>query len=374
MGTAARPITRPAANGWMIPSRVCQACPVGAVCGSQKSELACPDDPAAASLTHQFHPQHKLADQIVADIGDFNFPDAYTPVRTLDFPAVIPVIVPGTHACWALPSWICVQISELLRKDGSIRPAEEVRRSLHLSPRQRLIVSCHDEDDDLRDIWIFRMRITDQLAAAGFDAVLSPGFSSWAANYRFDQIISQHQSLALFKVMHRAGIAAIPHLSGVTKLDWERAGEWLAGHPEIEVACLDVQRSRSPLAWEEEVAAIAILASKAGRLLQWVVNGVANRERLRTLVDALGAVTVVTKDPYMRAVVGRGPWPSGFGSRSNEAKAVVFDASLAAMTTHMHQLDRFAEVVQVGRSRQGLARDAAMQLPFDQLEAEVGYR
>ena len=358
----------------MIPSRVCQACPFGSVCGSQNSELACPDDPAAESLTHQFHPQHELADQIVADIGDINFPDAYMPVRTLDFPAVIPVIAPGAHARWALPSWICIQISELLRKDGSVRPAAEVRASLRLSPSQRLIVSCHVADDDLRDIWMFRMRIAEHLAAAGFDAVLSPGFSSWATNYRFDHIVAQRQSLALFKAIHSARIAVIPHLSGVTRLDWERAGEWLAGHPEIEVACLDVQRSRSRLAWEEEVAAIAVLVSKTGRRLQWVVNGVANRERLRTLVDALGAVSVVTKDPYMRAVRGRGPWPSGFGSRSNEAEAAVFDASLAAMTTYVHQLGRVAEVVQLRHGSRPVARDAAERLTLEKLEINVGYR
>ena len=330
MGPVTRPITQPDPNLWMISSRICGACPARHVCGSQHSVHACPDDLLSLGPSSQLHPQDPDADQMTADLGSFDFPNASTPVKKPGFPAFIPWVRLGNHAKWRFPSWVAVPLHEVLLEDGTVHDVDRVRRSLNLRSDQRVVISCHVKDKLLGRVWRKRTRFVRSLRDAGFDSILAPGFSVWSTHCRFQQLTAIAQSNRLFESLHLEGVRAVPHVSGFTDRDWRRAGLWLAAHSEVEIVCVDVQRSRQHSSWTEEMAALRLLRSTVGRPLRWVVNGVSQHRRIEELSRTLGDLTVVSADVYMRAVKGRQPWPVCGNERSDLAKHEIFARSSSA--------------------------------------------
>ena len=206
-----------------------------------------------------------------------------------------------------------------------------MRKALGLSKGQRMLLSCHVRDQDLDTLWAQRPRSIEHLIHANYDLVLAPGFSVWRDHFRLDQLAAIRKSAVTFQDLCAKGIPAVPHFAGLIAHDWRRAGYWLAAHPEIEVACLDFQRSRDEKSWQEELAAARILRDSAVRDLSWIVNGVAAPHRLIQIRELLGDFTLLTSDPYMRAMRGRAPWPTAHSMAPNTTRSEIFYESLKQM-------------------------------------------
>ena len=321
----------------MIPSQICKTCPARPVCGAEASEFACPDDPSSEKLQFQAHPQNPHIDSLLSDLGGFDYPSLKCEVTIPTLPKVIPIIRGSGIAGSLFGLWVGITTKGVIRRDGSFRNADEMRKALGLSVGQRMLLSCHVRDQDLDTLWAQRPWSIEHLIRADFDLVLAPGFSVWRDNFRLDQLAAIRKSALTFQELCANGIATIPHFSGLTDHDWRRAGYWLAAHPEIEVACLDFQRSRDEKSWQEELAAARILRDSAGRDLKWVVNGVATPRRLIQLRELLGDFTLLTSDPFMRAARGRAPWPTVNITAPNATRSEVFYESLKQMRIFMER-------------------------------------
>ena len=337
MRSTPRPITQPDLNGWLFKSEVCDGCAAASVCGSQHSSLACPDDPPPATLRFQLHPRHRNVDRIIADLRTFDFPKRGHVVEDQGLPPYVPVVRPGNHAAWCVSDWVAVQLSNVLRRDGTTRSANSIRHSLRLNPSQRILLNCHVADHHLFTVWKYRARFARSVASSEFDCVLAPGYSVWATHYRLDQLIALSRSFEIFRLMHESGISAIPHVSGFTRDDWSRVGNWLSEHPEVGTVCVDLQRSRQDSAWAEEMAALRLLVASTDRSVKWVVCGVARPERLADVSEILGKFTAVNCDVYMRAVKGRNPWPA-LGGRSSLPKQAIYEQSLHEVSGFVQNL------------------------------------
>ncbi len=105
---------------------------------------------------------------------------------------------------------------------------------------QRLIVLLFDDDELLESMWTRGATLIRELVDAGFDALITPSFSTYTPRPRTDFLINAKRSLLYFKALQIAGANAIPRIAWTISHDARRIADWTRANPSVEMVALDL--------------------------------------------------------------------------------------------------------------------------------------
>src|SRR3989441_7448329 len=188
----------------------CDACPAAARCGKKPNFCLrgrCEDCSDAARMMAERR-------RVVEHLGglDLNWPRQVRHPVLPDLPDHLPALVQAYADPVDLP-WVALHGGRVFGTAGQWvtrkhrRPVREVYR---LAPETKVALQLYVEDRVLEGFWVARRHIIAELAGMGFDLVLTPNFSVWRAASRWDQIVQQRRSFAVYHELVEAGIPAVP--------------------------------------------------------------------------------------------------------------------------------------------------------------------
>src|ERR1700680_2432368 len=161
------------------------------------------------------------------------------------------------------------------------RPVREVYR---LGPDTKVPLQLYVEDLVLEGFWIARRRIIADLAVMGFDLVLTPNFSVWRAASRWDQIVQQRRSIAVYHELVEAGVRAVPDIGfSFFRPDGRLWADWINSQPELQavsIFCGGRKIHAEVRAHRETVEDISLLHGAVRPDVTFILGGIHSLERL----------------------------------------------------------------------------------------------
>jgi len=161
------------------------------------------------------------------------------------------------------------------------RPVREVYR---LGPDTKVALQMYVEDRVLEGFWVARRRIIAELAGMGFDLVLTPNFSVWRAASRWDQIVQQRRSIAVYHELVEAGVRAVPDIGfSFFEPDGRLWADWINSQPDLQavsIFCGGRKIHAEVRAHRETVEDIALLHGAVRPDVTFILGGIHSLERL----------------------------------------------------------------------------------------------
>jgi hypothetical protein len=145
-----------------------------------------------------------------------------------------------------------------------------------------------DDDELLESMWTRGANLVRELADAGFDAVVSPSFSTYTPRPRTDFLINTKRSLLYFEALQVAGAYAIPRVAWIISHDARRMASWACENPSVETVALDLSTYRPPADWRKQLEGLEIFDSMTERRLSYLINGPTTQERCEQLYEIAG--------------------------------------------------------------------------------------
>jgi Domain of unknown function (DUF4417) len=180
-----------------------------------------------------------------------------------------------------------IRATEVIKSEG-VTSAAEIRRALGLRRNQQLIVLLFDKDELIESMWTRGATLVRELVDAGYDAVVSPSFSTYTPRPRTDFLINAKRSLIYFEALQIAGAYAIPRVAWIISHDARRMALWARGNPSVETVAIDLSTYRSPADWRKEVEGLEIFDSMTEERISYLVNGPSTQERCEQLFEITG--------------------------------------------------------------------------------------
>lgn len=262
----------------------CDACPAAARCG--KKPNFCLQGRCGDCLDlEQMMAERR---QVVEHLGglDLRWP---RPVHHPVFPELpdhLPVLVQAYADPVDVP-WVALHGGRVFGTAGRWvtrkhrRPVREVYR---LAPDTRVALQLYVEDRVLEGFWVARRRIIAELAGMGFDLVLTPNFSVWRAASRWDQIVQQRRSIAVYHELVEAGVRAVPDIGfSFFEPDGRLWADWINSQPDLQavsIFCGGRKIHAEVRAHRETVEDIALLHRAVRTDVTFILGGIHATERL----------------------------------------------------------------------------------------------
>src|ERR1700682_4114959 len=199
----------------------CDACPAAARCGKKPNFCLrgrCEDCADAERMMAERR-------SVVEHLGGLDLRWS-RPVRHPALPELpdhLPVLVQAYADPLDVP-WVALHGGRVFGTAGRWvtrkhrRPVREVYR---LGPDTKVALQLYVEDRVLEGFWVARRRIIADLAGMAFDLVLTPNFSVWRAGSRWDQIVQERRSIAVYHELGGGGGRAVPIFCGGRKIHAE---------------------------------------------------------------------------------------------------------------------------------------------------------
>ncbi|HET7484444.1 MAG TPA: DUF4417 domain-containing protein [Solirubrobacterales bacterium] len=180
-----------------------------------------------------------------------------------------------------------LRASDVVREHG-VLSATEMRERLGLAPSVRLYLLMFDRDKLLEQIWTRGLDLIEQIAAAGYSAVISPSFSTYTPRPATEFMINSKRSLLYFVALQKHGICAIPRVAWITSKDAIRFGIWIRENPLIETVAIDLSTYRRAEDWREQMEGLELFDRLTDEKLTYLVNGATTEQRCLHLFALLG--------------------------------------------------------------------------------------
>lgn len=201
-----------------------------------------------------------------------------------------------------------VSLGTLLKDSGDLRfdSPEKLRRFLGLGKQARLALICTAADWKIERFWKVSesRQVWGRIALLNFDFVTSATFSVWSEQPRSDQIYNQDRNFLTHDFLCALGIPSVPFTFFYTgsELDYRNVIRWLRGRPDLHKVAILAQLRRSKVKFVKVLEYMRSIASDVGRPLDFVVVGVATAEKIDRLLREFKTATVVTHQPFMKAM------------------------------------------------------------------------
>jgi hypothetical protein len=174
--------------------------------------------------------------------------------------------------------------------------------ALGLGPGQLAVLVGYGEDPLVESFWTNRRALIPELAAQGWDLVLSPNFSMYGNQPRAEHLLSFRRNLAIAVEMAAAGIAAVPNIYWFRLEDLDRYLAWLddARPPAI---AINLQTFRTAGDWEQmALPGLTYLALSMPADVAVIVTGSSRAERIGALLELFGPrMHLVSQNPQAYA-------------------------------------------------------------------------
>ena len=262
----------------------CDACPAAARCGKKPNFCLrgrCKDCADAERMMTERR-------RVVEHLGGLDLRWS-RPVRHPALPELpdhLPVLVQAYADPLDVP-WVALHGGRVFGTAGRWvtrkhrRPVREVYR---LGPDTKVALQLYVEDRVLEGFWVARRRIIADLAGMGFDLVLTPNFSVWRAASRWDQIVQQRRSIAVYHELVEAGVRAVPDIGfSFFEPDGRLWADWINSQPDlraVSIFCGGRKIHAEVRAHRETVEDIALFHCAVRPDVTFILGGIHAAERL----------------------------------------------------------------------------------------------
>lgn len=217
--------------------------------------------------------------------------------------------------------------------------------ALKLGEGQLSVLAGYGEDPLVEAFWSRRRAdgLIEQLAAQQWDLVLTPNFSMYGNQPRFEHLLNFRRNLMIAAELAAAGVPAVPNLYWFRLEDLDRYLSWISDTAPAAVA-VNAQTFRTDSDWSNMLLpGLTYLAGgldELGVTTRVVVCGTSREQRLADLASLLGRrLTVVTQNPIQYARHGAIMTATG----RQDVHAAVPDAFAATCRHYAQLLDRLVD-------------------------------
>ena len=262
----------------------CNECPAATRCG--KKPNFCLRGQCASCLEKEQMMDARR--QVVEHLGglDLNWPRQVRHPILPDLPDHLPVLVQAYADPVDLP-WVALHGGRVFGTAGRRvtrkhrRPLREVYR---LGPNTKVALQLYVDDRVLEGFWRARRQIIAAIAGMGFDLVLTPNFSVWRTASRWDQIVQQRRSIAVYHELVEAGVRAVPDIGfSFFEPDGQLWADWINSQADLQavsIFCGGRKIHAEVRAHRETVEDIALLHRAVRPDVTFILGGIHSLERL----------------------------------------------------------------------------------------------
>jgi hypothetical protein len=275
----------------LSPSSICPSCPLIETCGAALTDHACPETwsstmPGGDPVSH---PNKPGTMEELQDLGGPEFDDIVArPTSRLELPPYMAQLRHRSSLRGYLDEPVYfIRATEVIRSKR-VTTAAEMRRALLLKPEQRLVVLLFDRDKLIESIWTRGAALVRELVDAGYDAIVSPSFSTYTPRPRTDYMINMKRSLIYFEALQIAGAHAIPRVAWMISHDAGRLARWAQNNQAVEMVAIDLSTYRSPADWQTQIEGLEIFDSMTERRISYLINGSTTKQRCEQLYEIAG--------------------------------------------------------------------------------------
>ena len=267
-------------------SSVCPSCPLLEHCPAVMTDHACVELDKVTGGPAVSHPDKPGSLEELAALGGPTYEDIVPlPVPRLRARPYTPQ--PRARRAYRgyLPEDLYVlRARDVVRKDR-IRNAAQMRKMLGLEPTVRLVLILFDKDQILEQVWERGMRLVEELAQAGYAAIVAPSFSTYTPRPHIEFMINLKRSLLYFRLLQTVGAHAIPRLAWIVSGNARDLGNWAKAHPTVETFALDLTTYRGPADWRNQLEGLRIFDAITGGRATYLINGPTIEPRFEQLFE-----------------------------------------------------------------------------------------
>jgi len=263
----------------------CQRCPALARCGGRSnfcrlgSCADCAEDPLMRMDVRR---------QVIEHLGglDLGWHRQVVHPQLPDLPDHLPVLVQAYADPVDLP-WVALHGGRVLGVTGrhiTAKHRRPVREVYRLAPHTRVALQLYVEDRVLEGLWAERRRIIPELAAMGFDLILTPNMSVWRDQARIASLIQERRASVLYHELVESGACAVPDLGwSVFEPDGRLWAEWVNSQPglrAVSIFCGGRKIHAEVRAHRETVEDIALFHQAVRPDVTFILGGIHSPARL----------------------------------------------------------------------------------------------
>ena len=183
-------------------------------------------------------------------------------------------------------------------RSAGVLSADDMRDRLGLASTVRLFLLMFDHDRIRAAAWERGLRLVEQIAAAGYDGVVSPSFSTYWPRPATEFLINSKRSLIYFSALQAQGIRAIPRVAWMTTADAIRFGLWVQENSLVTGVAIDLSTYRRAEDWRVQMEGLELFDRLTGESLVYLLNGPTVERRCLEVFSLLGVdrvrITIAT--------------------------------------------------------------------------------
>jgi len=286
----------------------CQTCPGDDYCGDGRTSHPCSleYEPMGTERSRVLHPLRPDLGLRLADCKGLEFNVVARPQDLTELPRYIPCVSPRNFLTGALDfAAVAVPLDTVVSAAAqSTRRGLRIRDRLGLSPQTRLIIAGFANDRLLERAWVRRHRILGELADLRPDLVTGFGYSVYGCDPRLEHMYNMKRSLVTYQLWQAFGVPAVPCISWFSVDDLHRWCVWLHENTSVVTVAIDLQSADTSAAWEEAVSGLEFLHNNAPSTVSYLINGVANPNRVAALAQLTPRLHLCNQYPLLMAVQG----------------------------------------------------------------------
>jgi hypothetical protein len=232
-------------------------------------------------------------------------------------PASIPVLCEGMPPELLLNSHDLygIALDDLVRDNGSLRysTGSELREAFRLPRDGRLCLFGSARDIRLEELWARSVRdlVWKRIRKLGFEFVTGATFSVFEQQSRRGQLVNQDRNLLSAELLACEDLPVIPIFCEVIEEDLDFAVHWLGERPSIEVVAGLAQGWKTDNEFSRFLWRMKFLKNHVRRPLHFLIIGCSSADRIWTLFQGLGDVTIANTNLALSGVNGTG-WDSKY--------------------------------------------------------------
>jgi hypothetical protein len=207
-----------------------------------------------------------------------------------------------------------------------------------------LIVLPFDRDEVIEKMWTRGAKLIVELAAADYDAIVSPSFSTYTPRPHTEFMINAKRSLIYFSALQTAGSYAIPRAAWIVSHDARRFAIWAQENPTVEMFAIDLATYRSAGDWREQLEGLELFDSMTEGRITYLINGATTERRCEQLFEIAGLSRVRITNATTQAQIPRPSLRSTgdqtgvtFKSRAEVRRGIVEQAALQFRRQQLRQ-------------------------------------
>ncbi|MEV4933022.1 hypothetical protein [Sphingobium sp. LSP13-1-1.1] len=264
----------------------CIGCPEKGICGGQTVDggsFSCLDQCCGSPVTCQIvcPDAHIYADRI-REVKGLALDTARGPLLPIDqLPPYVPMFFHGSALEKTVDTAIiAIPLYRFFDRNGDCRfeDLQSVREAFKLAPVTKIILSGVAQDREVEKWWklehLGRVKAIGNLRRLGIAMVTTPNFSLIVDRPRWDDLHSMRRIVLAYHELVSEGQPAALHVNGRAATDFERWGDYIAGHPEVtHIAYEFTTGTRNPDRMVQHASWLAGLSRASSRRLGLLLRG-----------------------------------------------------------------------------------------------------